>query len=218
MRTPSHGTFRLPLSPYLVGGFCGLARTHGRYSQGASTPDATTLVKSRTCWCKRKEGSFWALHHQPIPHQCGFISNFHHPDLPAIHFRKSLRHLSSATSRLNAIYFPHFPNPIPIETTRLAREAISYACDGLCTLLRLMEFVKMSTTHGTEELAHELGALTADLPDTDCTSYPAKWVCVYEREGWPSVCWFNPGETISPGVTWDSAEPRSVRRSLDRQC
>ena len=50
------------------------------------------------------------------------------------------------------------------ETTRLAREAVSDACDGLKALLRLMEFVQMSTIHGTEELAHELGALTADLP------------------------------------------------------
>jgi len=27
-----------------------------------------------------------------------------------------------------------------------------------------MEFVQISTIHGTEELGHELGALTADLP------------------------------------------------------
>ena len=50
------------------------------------------------------------------------------------------------------------------EATRLAREAVSDACDGLKALLRLMEFVQVSTIHGTEELAHELGALTADLP------------------------------------------------------
>jgi len=50
------------------------------------------------------------------------------------------------------------------ETTRLAREAVSDACDGLKALLRLMEFVQMSTINGTEELAHELGALTTDLP------------------------------------------------------
>ena len=49
-------------------------------------------------------------------------------------------------------------------TTRLAREAVSDACDGLKALLRLMEFVQMSMIHGTEELAHELGALTTDLP------------------------------------------------------
>ena len=50
------------------------------------------------------------------------------------------------------------------EPTRLAREAVSDACDGLKALLRLMEFVQMGTIHGTEELAHELGSLTADLP------------------------------------------------------
>ena len=50
------------------------------------------------------------------------------------------------------------------ETTCLAREAVSDACDGLKALLRLMDFVQMSTIHGPEELAHELGALTADLP------------------------------------------------------
>ncbi|KAH9986572.1 hypothetical protein BJV74DRAFT_774894 [Russula compacta] len=50
------------------------------------------------------------------------------------------------------------------ETTRLAREAVSDACDGLKALLHLMEFVQTSTTHDTEELARELGVLTADLP------------------------------------------------------
>jgi len=52
------------------------------------------------------------------------------------------------------------------ETTRLAREAVRDACDGLKALLRLMEFVQtpVSTIRGTEELAHELGDFTADLP------------------------------------------------------
>ena len=50
------------------------------------------------------------------------------------------------------------------ETTRLARETFSDTCDGPKALLRLMEFVQMSTVFSTEEFAHELGALTADLP------------------------------------------------------
>jgi hypothetical protein len=50
------------------------------------------------------------------------------------------------------------------ETTRLAREAVSDACDGLKALLRLMEFVHTSAVHSAEELARELGVLTADLP------------------------------------------------------
>ena len=50
------------------------------------------------------------------------------------------------------------------ETTHPARESVSDACDGLHSLLRLMEFVQMSTIHGTEQLAHELGSFTADLP------------------------------------------------------
>ena len=50
------------------------------------------------------------------------------------------------------------------ESTRLAREAVSDACGGLKALLRLMESVQTSTTHSTEDLAHELGTLTADLP------------------------------------------------------
>ena len=50
------------------------------------------------------------------------------------------------------------------ETTHLAREAVSDACDGLKALLRLMEFVQMSTIHSAEEFAQELGGLTTDLP------------------------------------------------------
>jgi len=50
------------------------------------------------------------------------------------------------------------------ESTRLAREAVSDACDGLKALLRLMEFVQRTDTSNAEELARELKALTADLP------------------------------------------------------
>ena len=50
------------------------------------------------------------------------------------------------------------------ERTRLAREAVSDACGGLKALLCLMESVQTSTTHSTEDLARELGILTADLP------------------------------------------------------
>jgi hypothetical protein len=50
------------------------------------------------------------------------------------------------------------------ERTRLAREAVSDACGGLKALLCLMESVQTSTTHSTEDLARELGTLTADLP------------------------------------------------------
>ena len=50
------------------------------------------------------------------------------------------------------------------EATRLAREAVSDACGGLKALLRLMESVQTSTTHSAEDLARELGDLTADLP------------------------------------------------------
>jgi len=50
------------------------------------------------------------------------------------------------------------------ERTRLAREAVSDACGGLKALLRLMESVQTSTIHCAEDLARELGALTADLP------------------------------------------------------
>jgi len=46
------------------------------------------------------------------------------------------------------------------ETTRLAREAVNDACDGLKALLRLMESVQTSTIHNAEEL----GVLTANLP------------------------------------------------------
>ncbi|KAI9450349.1 hypothetical protein F5148DRAFT_598257 [Russula earlei] len=50
------------------------------------------------------------------------------------------------------------------ETTRLAREAVSDACDGLRALLHLMEAVQRSATNSAEELTRELGALTTDLP------------------------------------------------------
>ena len=50
------------------------------------------------------------------------------------------------------------------EATRLAREAVSDACGGLKGLLRLMESVQTSTTRSAEDLARELGDLTADLP------------------------------------------------------
>jgi len=50
------------------------------------------------------------------------------------------------------------------ETTRLAREAVNDACDGLKALLRLLESVQTITTRDPPELARELGVLTADLP------------------------------------------------------
>jgi hypothetical protein len=50
------------------------------------------------------------------------------------------------------------------ERTRLAREAVSDACGGLKALLCLMESVQTSTTHCAEDLARDLGTLTADLP------------------------------------------------------
>ncbi|KAH9083483.1 hypothetical protein EDB83DRAFT_2329551 [Lactarius deliciosus] len=50
------------------------------------------------------------------------------------------------------------------ETTRLAREAVNDACDGLRALLRLLESVQTITTRNPVELARELGVLTADLP------------------------------------------------------
>lgn len=50
------------------------------------------------------------------------------------------------------------------ERTRLAREAVSDACGGLKALLCLMESVQTSITHCAEDLARELGTLTADLP------------------------------------------------------
>jgi hypothetical protein len=50
------------------------------------------------------------------------------------------------------------------ETTRLAREAVNDACDGLKALLRLVEFVQTSIPHSAEELARALGVLTEDLP------------------------------------------------------
>lgn len=50
------------------------------------------------------------------------------------------------------------------EATRLAREAVNDACDGLRSLLRLLESVQTITTRDPAELARELGVLTADLP------------------------------------------------------
>jgi hypothetical protein len=50
------------------------------------------------------------------------------------------------------------------ETTRLAREAVSEACDGLQALLRFMEFVHTTTIDSAQELASELGVLTVGLP------------------------------------------------------
>ena len=50
------------------------------------------------------------------------------------------------------------------ETTRLAREAVNDACDGLRALLRLLESVQTISTRDPTELARELGTLTADLP------------------------------------------------------
>ena len=64
------------------------------------------------------------------------------------------------------------------ETTHLIRETVSDACDGL---LRLMEFVQMSMIHDTEELARELGALTADLLTLIVLSYLHKCTRVQER-------------------------------------
>jgi hypothetical protein len=50
------------------------------------------------------------------------------------------------------------------ESTRLAREAVNDACDGLRALLRLLESVQTITTRDPTELSRELGNLTADLP------------------------------------------------------
>jgi hypothetical protein len=50
------------------------------------------------------------------------------------------------------------------EKTRLAREAVGDAFGGLKALVCLMESVQTSTTHCAEDLARELGTLTADLP------------------------------------------------------
>lgn len=50
------------------------------------------------------------------------------------------------------------------QTTCLAREAVNDACDGLKALLHLMESVQTSNIHSAEELARELGVLTANLP------------------------------------------------------
>ena len=56
------------------------------------------------------------------------------------------------------------PRPDEKETTRLAREAVNDACDGLRALLRLLESVQTITTRDPTQLARELGVLTADLP------------------------------------------------------
>ena len=50
------------------------------------------------------------------------------------------------------------------ERSRLACEAVSDAFGGLKALLCLMESVQTSTTHCAEDLARELGTLTAELP------------------------------------------------------
>ena len=50
------------------------------------------------------------------------------------------------------------------ESTRLAREAVNDACDGLRALLRLLESVQTITTRDPTELSRELGTLTADMP------------------------------------------------------
>lgn len=50
------------------------------------------------------------------------------------------------------------------ETTRLAREAVDDACDGLKALLHLLESVQTITTRDPAELARQLGASSAGLP------------------------------------------------------
>jgi len=61
--------------------------------------------------------------------------------------------------------FSSLPRPdAEKETTRLAREAVNDACDGLGALLRLLESVQTITTRDPAELARELGVLTASLP------------------------------------------------------
>ena len=91
-------------------------------------------------------------------------------------------------------------------TEELAHELGALAADGLKALLHLMEFVHLSMIQGTD----------------DRTSYPAKCVRVYEREGWTSVCRFQYSGSRRSDIAWgvpqDSAEPKSVRQPLDREC
>jgi len=104
-----------PVSPCLVGDFCGLARTRGPCSQDTFTPDAAILAKSRTRWRKRKEGSCcgnYTTNHTPID----AVSSQAPPSaLPPLHFRKPSCHLSSVTPELYATCFAHHPDPMPIK-------------------------------------------------------------------------------------------------------
>lgn len=70
-----------------------------------------------------------------------------------------------ADSRILAGLLSSLPRPDADKgSTRLAREAVNDACDGLKVLLRLLESVQTITTRDPVELARELGVLTADLP------------------------------------------------------
>ena len=105
------------------------------------------------------------------------------------------------------------------ESTRLAREAVSDACDGLKALLRPMEFVHMSMIHSVEEPAHELGALTADFPTLIALPILlSAYVFTSARGGARAVASYSVSRRSD--MVWGAsrAEPRSVRRELDREC
>jgi len=116
--------YMYPVSSCLVGDLCGLARTRGPCLQDIFTPDAAILAKCRTCWHKRKERSccgHYTTNHAPID-----TVSFQTPtipstitSLPPLHFRKPSCHLSSVTSELPAICFPHYPDPVPIKRPRV---------------------------------------------------------------------------------------------------
>ena len=79
----------------------------------------------------------------------------------------------------------------------------------------------MSTTHGTEELAHELGALTADFPTLIVLPILLNAYVFTSERGDLRLslqCSVFRRSDIAWGVSRDSAEPRSVRRPLDREC
>jgi hypothetical protein len=76
-----------------------------------------------------------ALHHKPHLHGCGFItstiSSTIPPSLPSASANRAVCDLLSSLPRPDT----------DKETTHLARESVSDGCDGLHSLLRLMEFV-----------------------------------------------------------------------------
>jgi len=151
------------VSSCLVGDFCGLARTRGPCSQDTFTLDATILAKSYTYWRKRKEGPCCG-HHTTNHALIDAISSQAPTIPPSLPLPQTVVPSITGDTRAVCDLLSSLPGPdANKETTRLAREAVR---DGLKALLRLMEFVQMpvSTIRGTEELAHELGALTADLP------------------------------------------------------